>query len=344
MLVRRSSASSNENRATDRPTPRSPASSMARARSRPNASALSRPVRGSSMPLDSIDLSRRLSRASKARSRTSGTRRSTSTCGSRAWTKLGSSSTRSSGRASRPADRGSGRPRRAPRGRPPTIRGDRPSPITMPSISRALRQRAARSTLSAPITPMRSPTATLERRMQAAAADHQHGGVLERIAGRQLGDDVALGHERAGAAQHGRVQRAQPQRRREPRDQPLDRRIFGDRQRIGERRAPSSRVRAIDGNIGFARRDLRFERVRRRRIRRVRLGQHHGGRLDRGDRARRIGPARLDHRERAGGGERLRPGRQPASRRRRRSDLAATWTNATPVRSSGKAATLRGRC
>ena len=44
MLVRRSSGSSNENRAIERPTPRSPASSMARARSRPNASTVSRPV------------------------------------------------------------------------------------------------------------------------------------------------------------------------------------------------------------------------------------------------------------------------------------------------------------
>ena len=105
--------------------------------------------------------------------------------------------------------------------------------MTMPSMSRALSVRAARSTLSAPMTPTRSPSATDSCRIGAAAADQQHGRVVERIGGFQFGRQQAARGERIGAAQHGRVQRADAQRRGEPARDALDGSGGGNAKRVG---------------------------------------------------------------------------------------------------------------
>ena len=74
--------------------------------------------------------------------------------------------------------------------------GDRPSPMTMPSISRALRQRGALIDAERAHHAHALADRDAQRRMMAAAADQQHGRIVERIAGRQFGDDVALVLER----------------------------------------------------------------------------------------------------------------------------------------------------
>ena len=117
-----------------------------------------------------------------------------------------------------------------------TMLGLKPSPITMPSMSRALSARAALSTLSAPTTPTRSPTATDERRIGAAAAGDEHGRFVERIAVRQFGQLLAA---RRRACPCG----AAPCRAARARAAPCSsaarrcgRRIGGDGQRVRERR------------------------------------------------------------------------------------------------------------
>ena len=68
-----------------------------------------------------------------------------------------------------------------------TTRGVKPSPITTPSMSRLDRCLAAASMLSAPTTAMRSPSATDSAGYDAAAAQQQHSGVIERVAVGQAG-------------------------------------------------------------------------------------------------------------------------------------------------------------
>ncbi len=173
------------------------------------------------MPLDSIDLSRRLSRCSKARWRTIGISRSISRCGSRACTMLGSSSTRSSG-----PSMATGRSRKRVSSAKHHQQGDhhlRRQAVADHDAVDVAHIEAARGEVDAHGADHAHALADrdAERRMHAAAADHQHGGVLDRIARRQLGDDVAFGQQRSGAADHRRVQRAQPQRGRQPCNQPL---------------------------------------------------------------------------------------------------------------------------
>ena len=115
--------------------------------------------------------------------------------------------------------------------------------MMMPSISRALRQRAPLIDAERADHAHALADRDAQRRMMAAAADQQHGRVVERIAGRQFGDDVALVLERLGAAKHGGVQRAQPQRADDARDQLLGRRVVGDRQRVGQRGSACRRAR-----------------------------------------------------------------------------------------------------
>jgi hypothetical protein len=145
-----------------------------------------------------------------------------------------------------------------------------------------------------------------QRRMVPAAADQQHGCVIQRIAGRQLGYDVAFVLERLGAAKNGGMQCAQPQRAHDAGDQLLGRRVIGDRncprqcgrhvlahadEHRDERHGPGS----VAGECG-----------RRSPVEVIRLGQHDGGGLDLGRRGWRPGPGRLDDRERAGVGKGLR--------------------------------------
>ncbi len=115
----------------------------------------------------------------------------------------------------------------------------------------------------------------------AAAAGQQHGRVVERIAVRQLGDDVALGLERLRAAEHGRVQRAHAAApRASARDQLCDRRV--DRRSAARRAARSASRRALrmHGMNGRAAwRPRRRSAARRRLSGGIRLGQHDGGRL-----------------------------------------------------------------
>ena len=146
-----------------------------------------------------------------------------------------------------------------------------------------------------------------QRRMVAAAADQQHGGVVERIAGRQLGHDVALVLERLGAAKNGGMQCAQPQR-------------AARRARSIARPARHRRSHSAPGSAGChvlahadEHRDERHgpgdvadEAATAARVGGIRLGQHDGGGLDLGRRGLRPGPGCLDDRERAGVGEGLR--------------------------------------
>ena len=145
-----------------------------------------------------------------------------------------------------------------------------------------------------------------QRRMVAATADQQHGRIVERIAVRQFGDDIAFGLEGFRAADHGRMQRAKPQRARDAGDQLLGGRVVGDRQCIGQNGRGVLADTYEHGNEGRGLGDLAGERGCRVAIGGVGLAQHDGGRLDLGRRGSRTGPGRLDHRERAGFGEGLR--------------------------------------
>ena len=237
MLVRRSIGSSNEKRASDKPDAALGGILDGAAERLAEGVLVEQPgLRRRSCPCIRSTSSRRLSAVSSARIRMNGSARSSSTSGSRARTKFGSFPASHAGAEHRHRQvaeaRVLGQHRR---GRRRPSRAGRPSPMTMPSTSRALRQPAR--LIDAERAHHAHPLADrdAERRMVAAAADQQHGRVVERIAGRQLGDDVALVLERLRAAEHGRVQGAQPQRRRDARDQLLDRRVIGDRQRAGQR-------------------------------------------------------------------------------------------------------------
>ena len=88
----------------------------------------------------------------------------------------------------------------------------------MPSISRALSMRAALSTLSAPIEPGAFADSDRECRIGAAAPDHHHGRVVERIAERHRELRPAFVLQHASATEHRCMQRAHAQRRRHARD------------------------------------------------------------------------------------------------------------------------------
>ena len=100
-----------------------------------------------------------------------------------------------------------------------------------------------------------------QRRMMAPAADQQHGGVVERIAGGQFRDDVALVLERLRPAEHGRVQGPQPLRGNHPGDQPFDRCVLGNRQRVRQGRCGIVADADDGGKIGDrCRRSIATER------------------------------------------------------------------------------------
>ena len=176
-------------------------------------SSLNSPVWASIMPLHSIDLSRRLSAVSNARIRMNGTARSSSTSGSRARTKFGSFSasqpapSTATGRSRKRASSDNTREEGVDRARGEAVADDDAVDLAGLETGCALidAERADHAHALA--------DRDAQRRMMAAAADQQHGRIVERIAGRQFGHDVALVLERLGAAEHGRMQRAQPQRR-----------------------------------------------------------------------------------------------------------------------------------
>ena len=249
MLVRRSSASSNENRATERPTPRSPASSMARARSRPNASSAEQAGARVDHALGFDRLEQALEpvlEGALAHHRDQPLDQPVRVAGVHQVGQFVDALFGAEHGDRQIAE--AAHPRPSTTSRATTIFGDRPSPITMPSMSRTLRQRAARSTLIAPITPMRSPTATLSVGCMRPRPTTRTVASSIGSPGGNLGDDVALGQQRAGAADHRRVQRAQPQRGRQPCDQPLrHRRLPRRAARWRSGVASSSRVRATTG-------------------------------------------------------------------------------------------------
>ena len=80
---------------------------------------------------------------------------------------------------------------------------------TTPSMSRESRSLAAASTLSAPTILTRSPMATLSAGIKRAAAGDQHRGVIQRVVNRQWRRRPPA-REEFHAAQHGRMQRANP--------------------------------------------------------------------------------------------------------------------------------------
>ena len=132
-----------------------------------------------------------------------------------------------------------------------TMRGEKPSPTTMPSISRELRCLAAVSTLERAQHVDALADGDAERRIKRAAAGDQHGGVVERVADRQRRQLAAMRGEHFDAAQHRRVQRAhahapiagarsaaRPARRRRP------------AARSGWRRPARRATRAMVGTMG----------------------------------------------------------------------------------------------
>ena len=85
----------------------------------------------------------------------------------------------------------------------------------MPSTSRALRQRAAVSTLSAPTTPMRSPTATLSVGCWRPRPTSSTVASSSGSPGGNLGHDVAFVFQSAGARRarlHAACEAAAPRR------------------------------------------------------------------------------------------------------------------------------------
>ena len=134
-----------------------------------------------------------------------------------------------------------------------TMRGPKPSPITMPSMSRALSARAALSTLSAPTRPTRSPTRDRKLRIGAAAAGNQHGRFFQRVARPAVPACAApCAASVVHAAQHRAMQRANAQT---PRSSRRAIRSAGAVAEIASAcrasaRSSSSRMRAITGVNG----------------------------------------------------------------------------------------------
>ena len=146
-----------------------------------------------------------------------------------------------------------------------------------------------------------------ERGIERAAADDQHGGVVECVGHGKLRHRAALRGGQFDAAQNGGVQRAHAHGRLQARDHGLERLPGIDRQRegnggvavlVGERHCRHQR--SVHG------RDLQAEHARggfgRRR---PRLGNHHAGRLDRDEGGRGIGPFGFDDGESAGRAQRF---------------------------------------
>ena len=96
----------------------------------------------------------------------------------------------------------------------------------------------ARGALDAERADDADPLADRDRqfRIGAAAPGDQHGRLVERIACRQIRQRLAARGERAHAAQHRAVERADAQRRAQPPHQARRRRARGDRQGIRDRR------------------------------------------------------------------------------------------------------------
>ena len=166
-----------------------------------------------------------------------------------------------------------------------------------------LKTAAPWSILSAPITPMRSPTATLNVAMVAAAPNQQHGRVIERVAGRHFGHDVAFGLQRW----RGRTVECNARSRsahETPRDHCSTAASSATVRASGSAAGMSSRTRMNMGTSGAAPASVAGDRPLQHR-RRTRLGHHDGRGLDRPPRSPRR-PRILDDRERAGVDKRLR--------------------------------------
>ena len=215
------------------------------------------------------------------------------------------------------------------------MRGPNPSPITMPSMSRALSARAALSTLSAPTRPTRSPTATASCRIGAAAAGDQHGRLVQ--AGRIVGSagttsprEASVSMRRKTVPCSARMRDAAPSR--------CTIRAGGSARQKSPAR-PGSEPRNI---LAHARDDRREDAdCRRRADRRVR-GQIHRRARDRrtARRAprlrvrpkpwRRLHPANSSRRsERRPPHVKLRRYPAPDYRQQRQTDLAAPWQGRT---------------
>ena len=144
--------------------------------------------------------------------------------------------------------------------------------------------------------------------IERPAAGDQHGGVVERIADRQRRQPAVMRGEGLDAAQHGRMQGAHAHGRLQARDQPLDRQRGVGRQARSGWRLPGRRsARAITGTmmplaVAICRQSMRAADSLGGG---ARLGDHHGGRLDRDEGGRRVGPVGLDDREGAGGAQRI---------------------------------------
>jgi hypothetical protein len=133
----------------------------------------------------------------------------------------------------------------------------------------------------------------------------QHGGVVERITDRHRRQPAVMRGEGFDAAQNSGVQRAHAHGRLQTRDQPLDRQRGIGRKRdrdggflVAVDARDDRHDRAVRGG------DLQAEHARGGFIGRgARLGDNHGGGLDRNKGGRRIGPCSLDNREGAGGNQ-----------------------------------------
>jgi hypothetical protein len=106
--------------------------------------------------------------------------------------------------------------------------------------------------------------------------------------------------------EHGRVQGAQPLRRHHAGDQPLDRRVVGNRQRVGQRWGRVVTDAHDGGKVGDCLRDQPGQRVRSGEVGDVRVGHDNGRGLDIGRNARRFRPGGLDDSGGSSRGESLR--------------------------------------
>ena len=128
-----------------------------------------------------------------------------------------------------------------------TMRGPNPSPMTMPSMSRALSVRAALSTLSAPIRPTRSPSATesagKQRPRPIKSTVASSSGSLDGSSGGNSPREASVVVRRSTVACNARIRRRLVSRR-------LSRStgaLAAMTSAFGRTGTPSSRVRATIG-------------------------------------------------------------------------------------------------
>ena len=143
-----------------------------------------------------------------------------------------------------------------------------------------------------------------ERRVSAAAAGDDHGGIVERIVARHIGKRMTVGLRHRGAAYHRAVQAARAQGGGQARGNELRCRVGSDRQRFAIGDVFVVRYAGDHGNDRRERGDLLRQPGGELFIAgRHGIGQQDRAGLGRGDRVRGFVGCRLDERECAGRSE-----------------------------------------